>query len=115
MRQLSPDEAAGPDGGPTTDIAGGRDAAGLLSRIERCLTDASARMLALGAERLRLEREIAHVSAALVDGDGGPQASELARLVRVRAAASREAAALESLLSSLRARQREIRSQPIAD
>jgi hypothetical protein len=85
------------------------DAAPSLDAIEDTLTAGYARALALEAERLRLERKIAEVAAALA-GDSSKQTSELATLGRRLADADSHIAQLRGLLSSLRSRAAEVRA-----
>lgn len=84
--------------------------ASLLARIERTLTDGYAQALALEAERLRLERRIGEVAAALEEGDREGKARELSALARRLSTADGDLSHLRRLLSSLRLRADAVRS-----
>ena len=81
-------------------------------RIERTLTDGYASALALEGERLRLDREIAGVTAAIDGGDSARGAARLSHLARRRSAVDGELAHLRGRLDQLRRRARELRMPP---
>ena len=79
-------------------------------RIERTLTDGYARALALEGERLRIERAIEDVAAAINDGNPGRRAEELSLLARRRARIDGDLAHLRDRLDLLRRKARELRA-----
>ncbi len=79
-------------------------------RIERTLTDGYASALALEGERLRIERQIEGVTAAINSGDSHRRAEELSLLARRRAKVDGDLAYLRDRLGLLRNRVRELRS-----
>jgi ABC-type phosphate transport system auxiliary subunit len=81
-----------------------------LDDIEDTLTAGYARALALEAERLRLERQIAQVAAKLGDDSSRPGTTEIATLGQRLTAADGDLNKLRALLSSLRTRADEVRT-----
>jgi hypothetical protein len=81
-----------------------------LDDIEHTLTAGYARALALEAERWRLERRIAEVAAKLGKESSDPRTSELANLGQRLSDADGNLTDLRGLLSSLRTRADEARS-----
>jgi uncharacterized protein involved in exopolysaccharide biosynthesis len=77
-----------------------------LDEIEDTLTAGYANALALDAERLRIERQIAAIAAQAES----PSADELATLSRRLTTADGDLAQLRKLLSSLRTRANEVRT-----
>ncbi len=88
------------------------DDAPSLDDLEHTLTSGYASALALEAERLRLERRIASVAAALKEESGDLSHSELAKLGERLSAADGDLTRLRGLLSSLRSRADEARAMP---
>jgi hypothetical protein len=78
--------------------------------IERILTDGYASALALEGERLRIEREMEGVTAAIEKGDSGRRAEELSELAVRRAQIDGDLTHLRSRLGLLRRRARELRA-----
>jgi len=81
-----------------------------LHDIEETLTAGYANALALEAERLRLERRIAAVAAALNTESEHPSTAELATLAQKLTVADGDLAQLRALLSSLRVRANAVRA-----
>lgn len=79
-------------------------------RIERTLTDGYASALALEGERLRVEREIEGVAAAINNGNSARRAEELSLLTRRRAKIDGDLVHLRERLALLRRHVRELRS-----
>src|SRR5256885_5630281 len=77
-----------------------------LERIEHALTDGYAEALALEGERLRIERRMAELAAALDLGDTGAKARELSSLAKRGTSLDTTLAPLRTQLSSPRARAR---------
>lgn len=75
-----------------------------LARLEQALTAGYAQVLALEAERGRLERRIGEVAAGLGDEVGQPEARELSALARRLSSADRDLSHLRGQLSTLRER-----------
>ena len=92
-----------------TAPASGADAP-TLARMEETLTDGYAQVLALEAERWRLERKISQVAAQLGGKSQDDEHSELALLGRRLSAADGDLSNLRELLSSLRSRADEVRA-----
>ena len=80
------------------------DEAPSLDEIEETLTAGYANALALEAERLRIERQIAAAAASLSAESEDPTTAELASLGQRLTAADGDLARLRALLSSLRLR-----------
>jgi hypothetical protein len=80
-----------------------------LDEIEETLTAGYANALALDAERLRIERQIAAVAASLNEDSRDPS-EELATLGQRLSAADGDLAQLRALLSSLRTRADQVRT-----
>ena len=91
------------DAPPTGEDAPSIDA------IEHTLTSGYATALALEAERLRLERQIAAVAAQVGEGSGGTH-SELTELAQRLSTADGDLVQLRGLLSSLRTRAGEVKA-----
>jgi hypothetical protein len=85
------------------------DDAPTLDDIEHTLTSGYASALALEAERLRLERQIAALAAKLGQGSSGEH-SELTELGQRLTAADGDLSQLRGLLTSLRSRANEVRA-----
>jgi hypothetical protein len=81
-----------------------------LDEIEETLTAGYANALALDAERLRIERQIAVVAASLGAEAEDPSTAELATLGQRLSAADGDLAQLRALLSSLRTRADQVRT-----
>ena len=81
-----------------------------LPEIEETLTAGYANALALEAERLRLERWLAAVAAALNTESENPSTAELATLAQQLTVADGDLAQLRALLSSLRVRANAVRA-----
>jgi hypothetical protein len=81
-----------------------------LDEIEETLTAGYANALALEAERLRIERQIAAAAAALSADLEDPSTAELADLGQRLTAADGDLARLRALLSSLRTRADQVRT-----
>ena len=81
-----------------------------LDEIEETLTAGYANALRLEAERLKIERKIAAVAAALDAEAERPSTAELANLGQRLTAADGDLAALRALLSSLRVRANAVRA-----
>ena len=75
-----------------------------LHDIEHTLTSGYARALALEAERIRIERQLADVAARLADEATDEDASELASLAQRLSVADDDLSHLRTLLASLRLR-----------
>jgi hypothetical protein len=80
-----------------------------LPRIERTLTDGYARALSLEAERLRIEKQIAEIAAALAYGEEAGKTRELSALARRLKDSDDALTKLRTLLASLRERADEAR------
>ena len=81
--------------------------------VEQTLTDGYAHALALEAERLRLERRIGELVAALgAPGEPTGASAELVSLSNRLAAANGELERLRAVLATLRRRARDLRSAP---
>ena len=83
------------------DARGVDPAKPLLTEMENTLTDGYARALQLEAERLRLERRIAHLAHSL---DGPEQARELRHLAARLRTADDDLASLRNVLAVLQQR-----------
>ena len=81
-----------------------------LDHVEHTLTSGYARALALEAERLRIERQLAGVVTRLGEDATDEDASELADLGQRLSIADEDLNRLRVLLSALRARASEIRA-----
>jgi ABC-type phosphate transport system auxiliary subunit len=92
------------------DAPAGGDDAPSLGDIEHTLTAGYASALALEAERMRLERRITEVAASLGNDSNEGRHSELAELGQQLSAANGDLTKLRDLLSSLRSRADEVRS-----
>jgi hypothetical protein len=79
-------------------------------QIERTLTDGYARVLALEGERLRIEREIEGVTAAIGADDASRRAEELSLLARRRSRIDGDVERLRNRLALLRRRGQELRA-----
>src|ERR671932_2542964 len=75
-----------------------------LDHLEHTLTSGYARALALEAERIRIERQLADVAARLADDASDEDASELASLAQRLSVADDDLSRLRTLLVSLRVR-----------
>ena len=93
------------------DAPAGGDEAPSLGDIEHTLTAGYASALALEAESLRLERRIQEVAANLGGDVNEVQHSELAELGQQLSTANGDLMYLRDLLSSLRTRADEVRSE----
>jgi hypothetical protein len=87
------------------------DDAPTLGDLEHILTAGYASALQLEAERLRLQRRIAKVATTLGDESVESQHEELAELGQQLSAANGDLSQLRDLLSSLRSRADEVRSE----
>ena len=81
-----------------------------LDYIEHTLTSGYARALALEAERLRIERQLADIVARLTRETTDEDATELAKLGQRLSIADDDLIRLRALLVSLRSRADEVRS-----
>jgi ABC-type phosphate transport system auxiliary subunit len=81
-----------------------------LDHIEHTLTSGYANALALEAERLRLERELARLAARLADNVTNEDAAALSALARRLSVADADLARLRGLLVSLRGRADAVRA-----
>lgn len=80
-----------------------------LARLEEALTGGYGQVLALEAERLRLERRISEVARQVDGGDFSPFAEELTSLGRRLTSADGEIETLRARLDALQQRTRETR------